>query len=139
MKHLLLLLTLAFTINVNAQDTEKVVTLVASGQGKTLEGAKIIGLRNAIEQVYGTFVSSSSSIVNDSLVKDEIATVSSGNIEKYDIISSEKTSNDEYYITLNVTVSISRLTSYVESKGGSVELKGSVFADNIKIKKLNKK
>ena len=61
------------------------VTLTTMGDGATLEEAKNNALRNALEQAYGAFMSSSSIILNDELTKDEIVSVTSGNIKNYKI------------------------------------------------------
>ena len=139
MKHLLLLLTLAFTINVNAQDTEKVVTLVASGQGKTQDEAKQNALRSAIEQAFGAFISSNTTILNDSLVKDEIVSVANGNIQKYDVLNETPLPDGSFATTLKAVVSVNKLTSFCESKGVSVEFKGGLFAMNMAMQELQEK
>lgn len=59
------------------------VKLVVSGDGQTEEQAIKTALRSAIEQAYGTFVSANTAILNDSLVKDEVVTISTGNIKSY--------------------------------------------------------
>ena len=59
------------------------VLLIVSGDGSTKEEATKAALRSAIEQAFGTFVSSNTKILNDELVKDEIVTVASGNIKSY--------------------------------------------------------
>jgi hypothetical protein len=136
MKKLLLLLSLAFIINVNAQD-DKTVTLVVSGQGKTQDEAKQVALRSAIEQAFGTFISSKTEILNDNLVKDEIISVTNGNIQKYDVLSEVQIPDGGYATTLKAVVSVTKLLSFCESKGVEVEFKGGLFAENIKIQKLN--
>jgi hypothetical protein len=136
MKKLLLLLTLAFNITINAQD-DKTVILTVSGQGKTQDEAKQKALRSAIEQAFGTFISSKTEILNDNLVKDEIVSVTNGNIQKYDVLSETVLPNGGYATTLKAIVSVSKLTSFCESKGVEVEFKGSTFAMNIKLQKLN--
>jgi hypothetical protein len=135
-KKILLVLTLAFTINANAQD-DKTVTLVVSGSGKTQDEAKQNALRSAIEQAFGTFISSKTEILNDDLVKDEMVSVTNGNIQKFDIISEVQIPEGGFATTLNATVSVTKLTSFVESKGIEVEFKGALFAMNIKLLKLN--
>lgn len=135
MKKLLLLLTLTFTINAYAQD-DKTVTLVVSGQGKTQDEAKQNALRSAIEQAFGTFISSKTEILNDNLVKDEIVSVANGNIQKFEIITEVQLPNGNYASTLKATVSIGKLTSFIESKGFSVEFKGSLLAFNLAQQKL---
>lgn len=136
MKKLLLLLTLAFTITANAQD-DKTVILTVSGQGKTQDEARQKALRSAIEQAFGAFISSKTEILNDNLVKDEIVSVTNGNIQKYDVLSETVLPNGGYATTLKAIVSVSKLTSFCESKGVEVEFKGSTFAMNVKLQKLN--
>jgi len=116
----------------------KTVTLITSGQGKTQDEAKQNALRNAIEQAFGAFISSHTKVVNDNLVKDEIISVSNGNIQKYEIISeSALPDNLGYTTTLKTIVSISKLTSFCESKGMQIEIKGSLFAFNVIQKELS--
>jgi hypothetical protein len=138
MKKLLLFIFLTITILVNAQE-DKTVILTVSGTGKTIEEAKTNALRSAIEQAFGAFISSKTEILNDNLVKDEIVSVTNGNIQKFAIISQVEIPNNGYAITLNATVSISKLTSFAQSKGVSVEVKGGLFAANIIQQELNEK
>jgi serine/threonine protein kinase len=79
-------LILLGTINVNGQSDDKTVTLVVSGQGKTQDEAKENALRHAIESTFGVFIISTTEVQNDQIIKDQIATISSGNILKYDVI-----------------------------------------------------
>ena len=81
LKFLLVILLLNFS-SVFSQD-HKTVTLTVSAQGETISEAKQNALRDAIEQAFGTFISSNTEILNDELVKDEIVSVSNGNIQDY--------------------------------------------------------
>ena len=135
MKNILLTISLFFTINIQAQE-DKTVTLVVSGQGKTQEEAKQNALRSAIEQAFGTFISSKTEILNDNLVKDEIVSVANGNIQKFKIISEVKIPSGDYATSLNATVSVTQLTAFVEKKGVVVEMKGGLFAENMKLMNL---
>jgi hypothetical protein len=54
------------------------------------------------------------------------------------VVTEEQIHNVGYVTTLIATVSIDKLTSFIESKGGSSELKGSLFSYNLKIKDLAK-
>ena len=118
---------------------DKTVTLTVSGTGKTLEEARLNALRSAIEQAFGAFISSKTELLNDNLVKDEIVSVASGNVQNYDVVSQIEIPNNGYAITLNATVSIEKLTSFAQSKGVEVEFNGGMFANNIKLQKLNEK
>jgi hypothetical protein len=139
-----ILISLFFFLAVNSlliaqSNNDKIVTIIANGKGKTAEEAKQNALRNAIEQAFGTFISSKTELMNDQLVKDEIVSVSNGNIQKFDIISELNTPSDGYLTSLSATVSISKLTSFVESKGINAEFKGNLFAFNIKQQIFNEK
>ena len=118
---------------------DKSVTLIVTGEGKIKDDAKQSALRNAIEQAFGTFISSKTDILNDELIKDEIILVSNGNIQKYEMISEGQLPDGSFYGTLKATVSISKLTSFCESKDISVEFKGELFRSNIKLQELNEK
>lgn len=136
MKKIVLVFVLLLNIACIAQE-DKTVTLTVSGNGKTIEEAKTNALRSAIEQAFGAFISSKTEILNDNLVKDEVVSVANGNVQKYDVVSQVELPNIGYAITLSATVSISKLTSFAESKGVEVEFKGGMFAQNIKLQKLN--
>ena len=120
--------------NKSADDVELIVT----GEGRTKDDATKTALRSAIEQAFGTFVSSNTNILNDELVKDEIVTVSSGNIKKYSILS-ENEENGKWNVTVQTTISIGGLVKYVQSKGAEAELAGATFAMNVRMKELNRK
>lgn len=120
--------------NKSADDVELIVT----GEGETKDDATKTALRSAIEQAFGTFVSSNTNILNDELVKDEIVTVSSGNVKKYSILS-ENEANGKWNVTVHTTISIGGLVKYVQSKGAEAELAGAAFAMNVRMKELNRK
>jgi len=120
-----------------AQTENKVAVITVSGSGKTQDEAKQNALRNAIEQAFGTFISSNTQILNDELVKDEIVSVSSGNIQEYTVLSEVQTPDGYWTKTVKAKVAIDKLTSFCESKGVNVEFNGSLFALNIKQQMLN--
>lgn len=114
------------------------VALTVSADGATKEEATKIALRSAIEQAYGAFVSANTTILNDEMVKDEIVTISNGNIKSYQEVASVLLPNGRTTVTLNAIVSISKLTSYAQSKGATTEFAGATFAMNVKMMELNK-
>lgn len=133
--------------NVSSQETEisnttleneKVVSLVVNGNGKTKEKAIQNALRSAIEQAFGTFVSANTEVLNDELIKDEIATVASGNIKSYKELSIDQ-DNGLYDVTVQTLVSIDQLTQFAQSRGMQAELAGATFVMNMKMRELNKK
>ena len=120
-----------------AQDADKTVAITVSGSGKTQEEAKQSAFRSAIEQAFGAFISSKTEILNDQVVADQIASVANGNIQSFSILNESQLPDGSWGITLKALVSVSKLTSFVESKGISIEIKGGLFALNIKQQKLN--
>ena len=137
-KVFLLALFIMNVFQMSAQNKDE-VTLVVSASGTTTEEATKAALRSAIEQAYGAFVSANTTILNDELVKDEIVTVSNGNIKNYKEIANTTLADGRISVTLQAMVSISKLVSYAQSKGASTEFAGAAFAMNMKMKELNKK
>lgn len=125
-------------LQASAQKSNDEVTLVVSATASTEEEAIKTALRSAIEQTYGTFVSANTTLLNDELVKDEIVTISSGNIKEYNKIESYKNTNGQISVVLKATVCISKLVTYAKSKGASTEFAGASFAMNMKMLELNK-
>lgn len=118
--------------NKSADDVE----LVATGDGETKQKATLSALRSALEQVYGTMVSSNTKILNDELVKDEIVSISTGIVKKYTYLS-EKEVEGKFYVVIKALVTPQKLITYAKQKGASTELAGATFAANVRIKKLN--
>ena len=120
-----------------AQPENKDVTIVASGSGGTLEDAKQAALRSATEQAFGAFISSKTEMFNDVVVADQMASVSSGNIKSFDVLNQDQLPDGRWGVTLKAIVSVDKLTSFVQAKGISIEIKGGMFALNIKQQLLN--
>ena len=137
MKQFFLIVALALSINTYAQDVNKTVIITASGSGKTLEGAKQAALRSATEQAFGAFISSKTEMFNDQVVADQMSSVSSGNIKSFSILNESQLPDGSWGVTLKALVSVDKLTSFVEAKGIAIEIKGGMFALNIKQQSLN--
>lgn len=120
----------------SAQGVEE-VTLVVSGDGATKEEAMHVALRSAIEQAFGCFVSANTEILNDSLVKDEIVTISNGSISSYEEINVTELDSVLLSVTLRATVSVNKLISYAKSKGSSCELSGALLMQEKRMLEMN--
>ena len=137
MKKLFLIVSLIYVgMSISAQGVDD-VTLVVSGDGATKEDATHVALRSAMEQAYGVFVSANTEIVNDELVKDEIATVTSGNVKSYQELSATILPNGKHLVSLQAVVSTKKLAAYAQSKGASCEFAGATFGANLKLIELN--
>lgn len=134
---LIILFVLIVNITAKATNDNKTVSITVSGSGKTLDDAKQNALRSAIEQAFGTFISAKTEIFNDQVVADQMASVSSGNIQSYSMLNESQFPDGSWGVTLNAIVSVDKLVSFVEAKGIAIEIKGGTFALNIKQQLLN--
>ncbi len=135
---MLFILVLTFMgVNLSAQGVDD-VTLVVSGDGPTKEQATHVALRSAVEQAYGVFVSANTEILNDELVKDEIATVTSGNVKSFKELNSNILPNGNHMVVLQAVVSTKQLAAYAQSKGASCEFAGATFKANLMLIELNR-
>ena len=138
LKCLSIILFLNFSFyNLYSQDADKTITITVSGSGKTQEEAKQVALRSAIEQAFGTFISSKTEVLNDKIVSDDIASVANGNIQTYSILNATLLPDKSWGVTVRAIVSVSKLTSFVEAKGVKVEVNGNLFSLNIQQQIIN--
>ena len=135
---ILVVLSTIYSSFASAQTNDE-VTIVASGQGTNLQEATALALRSALEQTFGSFVSANTTILNDEVVKDEIISLSKGNVKKYDVVSVTSMPNNTIFVTLKATISTSNLASYAKSKGSTAEFAGKTFAMNLKLKEFRSK
>lgn len=122
--------------NTLKKQDSKDVQLIVTGDGETIDQAKQTALRNAVEH-FGTVVSSHTEIQNDSLVKDEVASVTSGFLKDIEWLS-EDIVDGKYTVSAKVMISTGNLIDYTTSKGNSAELAGYTFAMEMRIQELNK-
>ncbi len=113
------------------------VVVTCLGEGKTLSEATSNALRSGIEQTYGAFVSSNTTLLNDNIVKDEVISVSSGNVLAYNIMS-QSNIDGKYLVTVQAEISQSKLTTFAKSKGARTEINTSALARNIKLARFYK-
>lgn len=115
------------------------ISLTTNGEGPTPEQAVQNALRSAIEQSFGVFISARTEILNDDLIKDELVTISNGNIQKYEILSQVYFNERKvYFVTVESVVSLENLASFIQQKGfDNISFNGAAFGHNIKLMKLN--
>ena len=134
---IVLIIIFLIPFHVHSQDSEKTVTITCSGSGNTKDEAKQNALRSAIEQAFGTFISSKTEVLNDQIVSDQITSIANGNIKSYSIESEIQLPTQSWNVTVKSIVSINKLINFAESKGFNTELKGGLFVINIKQQMLN--
>lgn len=116
------------------------VSIVVSSDGATKDEAIKMALRSAIEQTFGAFVSSNSTVLNDQLVNDEIVSLSNGNVKSYEILTESALPNNRYFITLRATICMNKLVNYINSnsKSSMVEVNMDAFDKNIRLAEMNR-
>lgn len=117
----------------NSNNESNIIRLECLGEGNTRNEAINDALRSGLEQVYGTFISSDTRILNDKVIKDEIVSLSSGNVTDYKVLTESNVGNT-WIVTLEGGFSQQKLAKYVESKGGAITINTSVYAQNEKIR-----
>lgn len=137
MKNLFLAFTFLYCINIVAQVDNNILIIKVSGIGQTPEESISNGLKSAIQQSISSYILSKNEILDKNLISDEVTSTSSGNIQKYSILSQIEIPNIGFFTNLNVEVSIPKLSAFAQSKGFNAEIKGGLFAAKIKQQILN--
>ncbi len=130
-------LFLVFNIHILTAQVNNTVVLTVSGVGKTQQEAKFSALRLAIEQAFGAFISSKSDMLNDKVFSDQITSISNGNIQSFEILNESLLPSGDWSMILKATVSLNKLTSFVQSRGVTIDINGGLFVINIKQQILN--
>lgn len=107
-----LFLTLA---TLYANEPERIEKVVVTGIGIDADKARQNAIRNAVEQVIGTFVSSDTIVQNSQVLKDEILTYSGGYLKDSHTISEEKNDDGLFTIKLEAQVVSTKLKRKIES------------------------
>ena len=140
MKRIGSILILSLICSVLSAQSKTEPTITVSADGATKNEATMRALRSAIEQTMGTFVVSSTSLLNDKMTQDEIETISNGSIKEYREVSSEFI-NGRYYVTLTATVSLKKLFDYSQKqavkKGVTIQIDGEILNNNFQLARLN--
>lgn len=134
MKKLLSLIAAIFMVATTFAQDE--VTLTVIGTGENEEIATQNALRNALEEAYGAFLVSRTSIIMDELASDEIVVNTNGQIKEFKHNAISTLPNGHISVSLTATVSMQKIISYAQGKGCEVAFMGDAFAANLKMMQL---
>lgn len=137
MKHIYILIFLLFSSLIFCQNPDE-IELQTNGYGVNENEAIMDALKMAVENAYGVFINTSTTIINDQLIEDEIKSLGKGNIIDYTIISQSKI-NNTYSVNLKSTVSLSKMMEFGKNSGQEINLNGGLFARNLKLQELYEK
>lgn len=109
-----LLFYIVFSPSVYAVEPANVVTVISTGIGVDPEGAKTNAIRNAIEQVVGTYITSETIIKNDDLIADQILGYSGGFVKESRIISQGKSPDGLFTAKIETQVVATKLKNKLQ-------------------------
>ena len=136
MKKIILIITILVTTSIYTQNSD-IIKITTSASGITKEIAIQDALRSALEQSYGSFISTKTNIKNDELLKDEIVAITSGEIHDYELVSETKIESG-YAVTIVAKISKSVLNNFVTQSGGdAISFDTNAFSTKIRLQKLN--
>ena len=136
MKKIILIITILVTTSIYTQNSD-IIKITTSASGITKEIAIQDALRSALEQSYGSFISTKTNIKNDELLNDEIVAITSGEIHDYELVSETKIESG-YAVTIVAKISQTGLNNFVTQSGGdAIIFDANVFSTKIRLQKLN--
>jgi len=97
------------SVSVFAEEPEKMEHVISTGVGIDMDGAKANAIRNAVEQVVGTFVSSETILKNSELISDSILSYSGGYVKESKVLSQGKTPDGLYSVKIDTLVVVTKL------------------------------
>jgi hypothetical protein len=110
-----------------AEQDPSVRVVVAEGVGVDVESAKSDAYRQAVRQVVGAFVDASTMVENDTLIEDQVITLSSGFVEKAEPVSESKSGG---LVRMRVRASV-RLTKLLDTLNANRIATASVDTDSL--------
>lgn len=143
--YILLLAVIAFPLYITAREkntatkTTREVSIVATGEGETKEIAIRNAQLSALEQAFGAYVSSNTSILNDVLIRDDIFSLNYGNVKSYEILSAGVNDSKMQSVIIEVVVSIDSLIEFAKNNGSECELATEMFSNNLALYKMRLK
>jgi hypothetical protein len=121
----------------HSQETLKDVKYISLGIGNTIEEAKQVALTSAYKHVFEVLIPSYTDFFTEKELVDQLSSISNGNIKNFELLSQFQFYDGRKVIILKSIFSIDSLTSFIKEKGGIAEIKGGIFALNIKQQFLN--
>ena len=138
-KIIFIIILLIFAKSKGYTQSDNTVVITTIGSGSSYESAKVNALRSALEQVSGAYLTANTLIINDKLISDNISTITTGSINKYEVLG-QIVSNNQFFVTIKSEILPNKFAAFVSGKtGSSVTVKGGLYAANIKQLNLNEK
>jgi len=92
------------TLQLWAGEAAEIITVVASGVGKTEDAALKQAFSNAVTQVVGTIIDAETMVQNDKVIKEQILTYSNAIVTKYEPVGKPVTADGFVAVTIKAQV-----------------------------------
>lgn len=114
-----------------AEEPDKVEKIIVTGMGMDADKARQNAIRNAVEQVIGTYVSSDTMVKDSLRIKDEILSYSGGYVKESRVISTEKSDDGLFSVKLEALVVSTKLKRKIQTLNIAIKKVdgGSLFAE----------
>jgi hypothetical protein len=101
----------AFTF---CDEPEKIEKVIVTGVGIDAGKAKQNAIRNAVEQVVGSYISSDTMVKNNTVLKDKVLGYSGGYVKDIKVLSQEKTDDNLFAVKIETNVISTKLKRKLE-------------------------
>jgi len=134
-----IVLVLFTCLNISFAKESQIETVTVKGFGESKQEAVQDGLRSALMQIVGTYMSSKTVVQNYDLIEDKILTYSSGFIEGHKVLSTKR-DKDLFVAELSVRVKKGKLAKKVKSLNiakASIDIDTKKITSSIQTTKFN--
>ncbi len=115
-KFLFLIILLVLPVYLYATEPpERIEKVIATGIGIDADKARQNAIRNAVEQVIGSYVSSDTIVQNNAILKDDVLNYSGGYVKESKLLSQEKSDDGLFSVKLEAYVISTKLKRKLES------------------------
>ena len=133
-----LVLIAALLLGSNVWSEDQLIRVQTIGVGATEAEAVTDAQINALQLSYQTFISPDLVILNNQIVHDEIASLVSGTIQDFKVLSTFEDNLGLWEASIDATLTQGNLVRFAEAIGDEIKVQGSLFGTEIKQQNLNK-
>ncbi|MBM22978.1 MAG: hypothetical protein CMD78_01770 [Gammaproteobacteria bacterium] len=133
-----IVLIAAFLLSSVVWSEDQLIRVQTIGIGATEAEAVTDAQINALQLSYQTFISTDLVILNNQIVHDEIASLVSGTIQDFKVLSTFEDNLGLWEASIDATLTQGNLVRFAEAIGDEIKVQGSLFGTEIKQQNLNK-
>jgi hypothetical protein len=137
MKVLIFLIFLSLNYQIYSQ---RDVSITINGFGQSKDEAIQNAIDFSVNRIFRVFYSSNKDFHKDTIEKVENWKVDNGTIKKIDVISSERLSNEKWFVNLSLLISLDDVEKFFKTTSQNIKYEGTVYTYNIlnqELKEIN--